>query len=141
MHVRLESAPQVEHPLNHVVAVSGDAQLPLDGVHHLLRRGDAGRGDEHEEGDLVGARCRDRTDPAALADPPEPHALGVDGPQDGDSIVRLQVEAAARRITGGLTLSAPVEGDDADPRRRQQLVEVPSPAPCNATTAFSPAGE
>src|SRR5204863_4039161 len=45
-------------------------------------------------------------------------------PQDGDCIVRLQVEAAARRVAGGPTLSAPVEGDDADPRRRQQLVEV-----------------
>src|SRR5204862_3223300 len=79
---------------------------------------------EHQEGDLVGTGCRDGSDPAALADAPEPDALDVDGSQNRDRIVRLKVEPAARRVPRGLTLSAPVKGDDADPRRRQQLVEV-----------------
>jgi hypothetical protein len=90
----------------------------------LLGRRDAGRGQQDEERDLVGRDRRERADPGSLADPPEANPLGVQRAQHGQRVIDLKLEAPARRVAGRLALAAAVEGDDADPVLREQLVHV-----------------
>ena len=125
VHPALEAAAQLEHVRDDVLAVAGEAELLADGVHHLLRRRHAGRGEQHEEGDAIRLHGGDRPDPGTLADAPEPGPLGADRVEHRERVARLHVEAAARRVARRLALAAAVEGDDADARRRQQPVQVP----------------
>src|SRR4029450_11189234 len=66
----LEPPPQVERACHRVVAVAGQPELACHRVHHLLGRRDTGRGDEHEERHLLRGGRGERSDPAALAEPP-----------------------------------------------------------------------
>jgi hypothetical protein len=124
VHPVLEPSPQLERAFYRLVPVAGQAQLALDRVHHLLGRRHPGGGDEDEERDLVRGCGGERPDPAALADPPEADPFCVDGPQHGQRVVDLELEPAARRVAGRLAFAAAVEGHDADPVRRQKLVQV-----------------
>ena len=124
VHPVLEPPSQLERAPDHVVAVAGQPQLPLDRVHHLLGGRDARRGDQHQERDLVGGGRRERPDPAALADPPEADPLRLERLDDRERVLDLQFEPAAGRVAGRFALAAPVERDDADPGRGQELVQM-----------------
>jgi len=101
---------------------AGVAQVGIGGERRLLARGDHGRGDRDEEGDVVARRRGDRRDPAALALAVHAHPLGIDVRAAPQHLDRSEVVASHGRIVAlarGVRVEPLVRdhGDDAGARQ------------------------
>lgn len=124
MHPAFELQPQYACSIEHLAAVTGEFELTLVRVPHLLGGRHTGGRDRDYESDVLGERCRERRNPAALAEAPKADAVRSERSGHRERISGLSLEAAARRLALGLAVAAPVECRDADAAWRQSLVQV-----------------